>query len=320
MAMMEGLIKKLDGEDDNDPRPYGMPGTPQNPNTGIGGGLAPFSAPPMGGGKDRGYEMPGTGSSGGVEDAPRMLAEATSRNNSLMDLGNRRSKLDLFDRSGHEGLDREESQIMGAPRSSYAGPAMPPSPMGDPGPQLDTSKWNTDGFASPGYTAKAGIPSLGSGWDEGKWNDPNHQSPKYVFGRILQEAAGGDGRLQTPQEREQAVSNILKAYPGAKFDGKQKITMPDGGVIDIFHGADAGHYGAAFQVEEGTGRDPGGNLLPPSGGAFGGGMPGMPPGGFPTGNPLLGGGQGTGLGSTYTQTIMQQLAQELGLGQALGRR
>lgn len=167
----------------------------------------------------------------------------------------------------------------GGPQQDGAAPYMPQIlPEGAPKPTLDTSApdtstWNTDGYARPGYTAKAGLPSLGSGWDEAKWKDPNHQTPKYVFGRILQEASGGTGVLRDPAQREQAVSNILKAYPGAKFDGKQKITMPDGGVIDIFHGADAGHYGAAFQVEPGTGKDASGRPIDTSGGMRAAGVP-----------------------------------------------
>ena len=47
MALMQGLIKKLHGEDEDSPLPGGMPGSPGNPNTGIAGGLAPFSAPPI---------------------------------------------------------------------------------------------------------------------------------------------------------------------------------------------------------------------------------------------------------------------------------
>jgi hypothetical protein len=150
MAMLNGLIQKLNGEDDQQPKGLTGLGSPAHPNTGIAGGLAPFSAPPpMGGaprgGGDRLYEMPGTGRSGGVEDAAQMLAGATAQNNRLKDLGNRRSQLDIFDRPGHEGLDREETQIFRdfwgdsvAPRSSYAqppqtpsGPAMPNSPMAD---------------------------------------------------------------------------------------------------------------------------------------------------------------------------------------------
>jgi hypothetical protein len=195
-----------------------------------------------------------------------MLAEATARNNSLKDLGNRRSQLNIFDRSGHEGLDREESQIFGgAPRSSYAGGGITsmfaPSGPKTVDPPVDKSKFNTDGFASPGYTA-ANAGGFLRGWDETKWNDPNHQTPKYVIGRILGEASGGTGELKDAAQRDMAVKNILAAYPGATFDGKDKITMPDGGVIDIFEGAGSGLYRASFQLQDGTGKDPSGRPLP----------------------------------------------------------
>jgi hypothetical protein len=49
MAMMDGLIRKLNGEEE-DPAPLGMPGTPQNANTGVAGTIAQFSAPPLGAG------------------------------------------------------------------------------------------------------------------------------------------------------------------------------------------------------------------------------------------------------------------------------
>lgn len=37
MALLQGLIKKLNGEDEDPAAPSGMPGSPANPNTGIGG-------------------------------------------------------------------------------------------------------------------------------------------------------------------------------------------------------------------------------------------------------------------------------------------
>lgn len=291
------------------------------PNTSsVQGPPSPIPSSPLGGGKDRGVEMPGTGSSGGVEDASRMLGEATARNKSLSDLGHRRAKLDIFDRAGHEGLDREESSIFGgAPRSSYVSSGDMPGGASSPqtlAPKPDSSKWNTDGYATPGYTAQNAGGVL-SGFDATKWNDPNHQSPKYVFGRILQEAAGGDGRLETPEQRDAAVKNILQAYPGATFDGKQKVTMPDGGVIDIFQGADAGHYGAAFQVEPGTGRDAAGNPIDTS-------SPGAPAGGGGGGlsslNPMLQGNAQDGIQqalSSLTQRSpsLEELLKQLTGGQ-----
>src|SRR5687767_5101030 len=65
MAMMDGLIRKLSGEDD-DPKPLGMPGTPQNANTGVAGTLASFSAPPLGAG-------------GPLQDAPAAAPRNSTR-------------------------------------------------------------------------------------------------------------------------------------------------------------------------------------------------------------------------------------------------
>jgi hypothetical protein len=50
MAMLQGLIQKLNGEED-EPLPGGMPGTPGNPNTGIAGAspLVPSAEPVPGG-------------------------------------------------------------------------------------------------------------------------------------------------------------------------------------------------------------------------------------------------------------------------------
>lgn len=129
------------------------------------------------------------------------------------------------------------------------------------GQSIDKSKWNTDGFATPGYTASSFGPVL-SGWDATKWNDPNHQTPKYVVGRILTEV----GDLKNPDNRAAAISKIQQAYPGAQFNGKDKVTIPGVGTVDIFRGASVGEFGAAFQVEgaEGGGManpmQPAGNL------------------------------------------------------------
>ena len=231
MAMLSGLIKKMGGEDDEEPRPYGMPGTPQNPNTGIGGGLAPFSAPPMGGGKDRGYEMPGTGSSGGVEDAARMLGEATARNNSLSDLGNRRAKLDIFDRPGHEALDREESQIFGGmPRSSYV-----------------------DGGASSPFAAPP--PGAGGPLQDGPAKSPfkfSQQSVSEILSRYP----------PTPAGLEQA----FKENPQLSESGSRISTLKSGKIFDPTTGRDVdvglafgsgGGKGWAWQTGEGGGAGAG---------------------------------------------------------------
>jgi hypothetical protein len=119
----------------------------------------------------------------------------------------------------------------------------------------DVSKWNTDGFWKPGYTAQNKGGFL-KGWDETKWNDPNHQTPKYVIGGILGEAAGENRRLDDPAERAAAEAKILQAYPGSTFNGKDKITLPDGRVIDIYEGASSGDYIPSYQEIAGEGGVP----------------------------------------------------------------
>lgn len=176
--------------------------------------------------------------------------------------------------------------LPGAP--GIAGPATDPvlDPSGAPVPGTDPksspqASWNTKGYATPNYTVtRTGLPPL-PGFDAGKWNDPNAQQPKYVIGGILQEAAGGDGLLQTPEERERAVKNIQAAY-GGTFDGKDKIAIPGIGTIDIFGGAGNGLYQGTYQVVEGTGLAPDGSPLPPEGAPDG--APGSPLDGFVSNN------------------------------------
>lgn len=60
-------------------------------------------------------------------------------------------------------------------------------------------------FASTG-TAQADYGATPAGWDQGKWNDPNKQDPKYTFGRIFQstknvgQAAAAIGAQVDPQD------------------------------------------------------------------------------------------------------------------------
>lgn len=138
--------------------------------------------------------------------------------------------------------------IEGPPSGPIDDPTVtpPPSPETTPKPQ-DTTQWDTDGYGKPGYTATH-YGSAPAGWDPTKWADPNHQSPKYVVGRILVEA----GDLKDPAKRNAAIENIKKAYPGAQFNGKDKISI-DGGKtwVDIFGGAGAGQFTPAWMPDEG---------------------------------------------------------------------
>jgi hypothetical protein len=110
-------------------------------------------------------------------------------------------------------------------------------PSGNDAPAPDTSNWDTNGYAKPGYTAGS-YGNVLAGWDNAKWNDQNHQSPKYVVGRIL----GSVGNLQDPNNRAKAIQQIQQAYPGAQFDGHDTVTIPGIGPVDIFGGASSGEY------------------------------------------------------------------------------
>lgn len=146
---------------------------------------------------------------------------------------------------------------------------IPPTTTSPPTSGPDTSKYDTDGYNKPQYVPES-YGNAPPGWDQTKWSDPNHQSPKYAVGRIL--VANGD--LRDPNNRTKAIEDIKKAYPGTQFNGKDKISI-DGGKtwVDIFGGASAGVYSPAWQPDEGSS---GGSAIQQWSGA--GGMPnGMPP-------------------------------------------
>jgi hypothetical protein len=100
----------------------------------------------------------------------------------------------------------------------------------------DPNSWDTDGYAKPAFTA----PNVGKvmpGWDAKKWNDPNHQTPKYVVGRILSQFP------PTTEGLQQGWPQIQQAYPEATFNGKDIVDLdgpgPMGGT-DILKGASVG--------------------------------------------------------------------------------
>ncbi len=146
---------------------------------------------------------------------------------------------------------------LGAPAGGSA-PSLPP--LGAP---------KTNGYDAPKYTPGANTFAAPGGYDAAKFADTQHQSPKYAVARIMQEAAGGKGNLADEGERNTAIANIQKAYPGAQMVSKDKIRMPDGGIVDIFKGAGSGEYGIAWQPETGPGGAP---LEQAAGGQGGGGQ------------------------------------------------
>jgi hypothetical protein len=111
----------------------------------------------------------------------------------------------------------------------------------------DNSAWNTDGFAKPGYTAGS-FGNAPAGWDATKWQNGDHQTPKYVAGRIMAEA----GDLRDPANRAKVLANLQAAYPGTTdVNGKDKVNIPGVGVVDIFGNATGGEFRPQWLVDEG---------------------------------------------------------------------
>jgi hypothetical protein len=135
------------------------------------------------------------------------------------------------------------------PASPDGSPAAPPAtPDGGGGAGVgDTSGWNTDGYAAPAHVAAT--PSAAPpGWDADKWNDSTHQTPKYGAGRILSQYP------PTVEGLTAAAKEIEQAYPGSTFNGKDTLSIPGVGDIDVLKGAGKG--GEAWQwMPKGEGGD-----------------------------------------------------------------
>jgi hypothetical protein len=193
-------------------------------------------------------------------------------------------------------------------RQGASAPTGAPSatPVSGPYTPPDSSGWKTDGYAAPQFTPTATGPAM-PGWDQTKFADPNHQTPKYGVGRILQQFP------PTVAGLTQALPQIQKAYPGTTFNGKDKLTIPvgDGRVltIDALQGASQG--GGAWQwidldaAAAAAGSAPGGTGgLPPETGGYQPAPSGAPgAAGVPTGSgPTSGGGAGGGRFATSGPT------------------
>lgn len=75
-----------------------------------------------------------------------------------------------------------------------------------------------------------------AGWDCCKWNDQDHQTPKYVVGRIIAAFP------HTPAGLKQALPVINAVYPGTEIlPGKgDKVRIPCVGVVDLIVAAGEG--------------------------------------------------------------------------------
>lgn len=92
--------------------------------------------------------------------------------------------------------------------------------------------------------ARAQMPPVMPGWDACKWNDPNHQTPKYVVGRIIAHYP------HTPNGLKAASVEIAKVFPGAKYidepRGGDTIHIPCVGLLDLVVAADGPDVGTAW--------------------------------------------------------------------------
>lgn len=90
-------------------------------------------------------------------------------------------------------------------------------------------------FAAAAGPARACLP----GWDCCKWDDPKHQTPKYVVGRIIYAFP------PTPAGLRQALPLINAVYPGTEIlPGKgDKVRIPCVGVVDLVVAAGEGGKG-----------------------------------------------------------------------------
>lgn len=103
----------------------------------------------------------------------------------------------------------------------------------DPAP--DTSQWDTDGYPPPGYVASDFGPPP-AGVDPEKWNNPNHQTPKYATLRMMHEVYGQMGN--TPEARQRIGELLMQMYPGSVQVSADKWEIPQLGLIDIFRDVD----------------------------------------------------------------------------------
>ena len=96
------------------------------------------------------------------------------------------------------------------------------------------------------------------GWDQAKWADPNHHTTKYDVAAFLY-------GVTEPSEVKRIVESAAfqERFPGATFDGKDKIDFGDNledgvpvGIIDVLMQADEGRNTSAGLWWGDTGNDP----------------------------------------------------------------
>jgi hypothetical protein len=122
-------------------------------------------------------------------------------------------------------------QLQGPPTLEPGGMTTQPVPMpGQQPPASNKQTWDTDGYAAPGYMAEGLGATTLNGYDSGKLNNADHQTPKYVVGRILSNFP------DTPEGLRQALPLLQQAYPGTEITGTNgdKLNIPGvGNNLDV---------------------------------------------------------------------------------------
>lgn len=103
----------------------------------------------------------------------------------------------------------------------------------------------TSGTSTKAVSTSASLPSCLPGWNPEKWTNLDHQTPKYVVGRVLANYP------PTPAGLQQALGAVQSAMPGTRLVGDDKLDIPNVGLIDVGKAFKAGGgIGWAWQVVE----------------------------------------------------------------------
>jgi hypothetical protein len=147
------------------------------------------------------------------------------------------------------------------PGGMYSGTSGPstPAPVGG-GSSAQTGS-PTNQFSSPTFS-----PSAPAGWNQTKWSDSSHTTPKYTVGRILSQFP------DTPEGLAQAMPHIQAAFPGATLAGRDSVNIPGIGIVDVGVGfSQGGGQGWAWQPDSEQGGAGGAGAYGSSGAGGGGG-------------------------------------------------
>ncbi len=107
------------------------------------------------------------------------------------------------------------------------------------------TNYDTGGYAAPAVvTPRSG--SAPPGWDQTKWADQTHQSPKYAVAGIVQDAITSGAKNMTPD----ILAKINAAYPGTSQVNGTTVNIPGIGEVQVINDGqvrwdEAGSFGPA---------------------------------------------------------------------------